>query len=84
MTPEDEVALMVQEYGDSQRTLICEPDRADAITQAVRRMGLSGVYTVRSSIVCPPGKVLVLDEQALQASMNQTFQRAAKQIRFRP
>ena len=84
MTPEEELALIAQEQGDAKRTLICEPERAEEVRAAVARMGRSHLYTVSASPACPAGKILILDDQALQASMNQTFLRAAKNIRLHP
>jgi len=84
VTLEEELALIVQEHGDAQRTLICEPERADALRAAIAQLERSYLYKVCASAACPEGKILVIDEQALQASMNQTFQRAAKNIRMHP
>ena len=84
MTPEEELALIAQEQGDAKRTLICEPERADEVRAAVAQTGRSHLYTVCASAACPPSKILILDEQALQASWNQTVQQAAKNIRMRP
>lgn len=84
MSPEEELALIAQEQGDAKRTLICKPERTDEVRTAVARMGRSHLYAVRASVACPHGKILVLDEQALQASMNQTFQRTAKNMRMHP
>lgn len=82
VTVEDEIRFYAQTLGDAERTILCEPDRVDDVRTAVEQMGVSHLLTVRASVSCPTGKLLVLDEQALQASMHQTFQRAAKSIRM--
>lgn len=77
MTPEDELRFMAQTLADSKRTILCEPDREAEIRAIVDQMGLSTVWDVRGSRACPFGKLLVLDENAMQAAFNQTVQRAA-------
>ena len=74
----DEIRFLLQVHGDSQRTLICEPDRVPAVQAAVDQLDTFGVFTVRESLACPAGKILVLDEQALEASWRQTIQRIRK------
>lgn len=84
MTVEEEIRFFAQTIGDAQRTLLCEPGRVDEIRAAVEAQGLGATITVRGSVGCPPGRLLLIDEPALQASMNQTMQRAARNIRMRP
>lgn len=79
----DEIRLLMQETEDSRRTLLCEPDRVHAVRAAVDQLGAAGIFTVKDSLVCPPGKMLVLDEQALEAAWRQTVQRAGQGIRLR-
>lgn len=80
MTPEEEARFFAQIIGDAKRTVLCEPYRADVIREAVERGGMTGILTVRASQVCPEGKLLVIDEQALEATARQA---ASKPIRFR-
>lgn len=77
----DEIRFLMQTHADAQRTLLCEPDRVHAVRAAVDQAGSAGTYTVKSSPVCPPGRILVLDEQALEASWRQTIQSLAGGIR---
>lgn len=70
----DEIRFLMQTRADAQRTLICEPDRVHAVRAAVDQAGAADTFTVMSSPVCPPGRILVLDEQALEASWRQTVQ----------
>lgn len=62
-----EIRILLQEHVDAQRTLICEPARVDAVRSAVETLGARARFTVKASPACPPGKILVLDEQALEA-----------------
>jgi hypothetical protein len=78
----DEIRFLMQAHADSQRTLMCTPDQAPAVQAAVDQLGVGGTFTVKASPVCPPGKILVLDEQALEASWRQTIQRAGHRIRL--
>ena len=77
----DEICFLMQVHADAQRTLICEPDRVHAVRAAVDQAGAASIFTVKASPVCPPGKILVLDEQALEASWRQTVQSFARGIR---
>jgi len=81
MTPEEEARFFAQIIGDAQRTVLCEPHRVEEIRGAVERMGMGDVLTVKASQVCPEGKLLVIDEQALEASARQA---ASRPIRFHP
>ncbi|MEV6854737.1 hypothetical protein AB0M89_13120 [Streptomyces microflavus] len=80
MTPEEEARFFVQIVGDAQRTVLCEPHRVAEIREAVERLDMAGILTVKTSQVCPEGKLLVIDVQALEASARQA---ASKPIRFR-
>ncbi|NUS82766.1 MAG: hypothetical protein HOY75_08430 [Streptomyces sp.] len=81
MTPEEELRFMAQTLGDAERTIICEPQQEAQLRFLVDQMGMATLWTVRASLACPTGKILVLDEQAMQASFNQTLQRAAHNLR---
>jgi hypothetical protein len=77
----DEIRFLMQTHADAQRTLLCEPDRVHAVRAAVDQAGAASIFTVKSSPVCPPGRILVLDEQALEASWQQTVQSFARGTR---
>ncbi|WP_434744804.1 hypothetical protein [Streptomyces sp. A-14] len=81
MTPDEEACFYAQIIGDAQRTVLCEPHRVAEIQEAVNQLGMAGIVTVKASRVCPEGKFLVLDEQALEASARQA---ASRPIRFHP
>lgn len=77
----DEIRFLMQTHTDAQRTLICEPDRVHAVRAAVDQAGAASTFTVQGSPVCPPGRILVVDEQALEASWRKTVQSFARGIR---
>ncbi|GAA0500786.1 hypothetical protein [Streptomyces olivaceiscleroticus] len=83
LTPEERLRFMAQVAGDAPRTIICEPHRVDQLRALVDQMGLSSIWTVLSSHACPAERILILDEQAMQASFNQDAQRAGRSIRLR-
>jgi hypothetical protein len=84
VTLDEELRFYMQTLGDARRILICEPASVDEVRSAVNVLGMAALWTVRSSPCCLPGKLLVIDEPALEASMNQAAQRAAKDVRLFP
>ncbi|WP_432077807.1 hypothetical protein [Streptomyces sp. YPW6] len=79
MTPEEEVRFFAQIIGDARRTVLCEPHRVAEVQDVVNRLGMAGIVTVQASRVCPEGKLLVIDEQAMEAACRQG---ASRPIRF--
>lgn len=79
MTPADE-RFWEQIRGDAKRTVLCEPHRLDDIQAAVEQRGWSETITVRASPSCPAGQLLVIDDSAMEASWQQTIQRAARSL----
>ncbi|MFD9249528.1 hypothetical protein [Streptomyces bottropensis] len=75
----DEIRFRLQIAADARRTLICEPDQVDAVQAAVDQLDAGGTFTVKASPYCPAGQIVVIDEQALEASWRQTVQRVARQ-----
>ncbi|MFE9850312.1 hypothetical protein ACFYPN_16080 [Streptomyces sp. NPDC005576] len=80
MTPDEEVRFFAQIIGDARRTIICEPHLVDEIREVVDRAKMAGILTVKTSLACPPGQLVVIDEQAMEAEMNQA---ASQTIRLR-
>jgi hypothetical protein len=76
----DDERFWEQIRGDAQRTILCEPHRVADIQAAVEQRGVSDHITVRASPSCPPGKLLVLNDSAMEASWQQTIQRAARSL----
>ncbi|MFW3473649.1 hypothetical protein ACN24M_20495 [Streptomyces microflavus] len=79
----DELRFATQVMNDAKRTLICEPDKADEVRALVEAMGAAGTFEVMTSAACPPGQILVLDEQALTAVQNQALQRVTRRMNLR-
>lgn len=71
MTADEEDRFFAQIIGDAKRTVLCEPHRVAEVREAVERLGMAGILTLKASRVCPAGKLLVIDEQALEASARQ-------------
>lgn len=71
---QDDDRFWQQIEGDAKRTILCEPHRLDAVQAAVEQRGFSKTVTVRASPFCPEGKLLVLDDSALEASWRQMIQ----------
>lgn len=63
----------------AKRTLICRPDVAASLRWKIDQSGLDDVFTVVESAYSPEGQILMFDQQAMDASMNQMM---AKPIRF--
>lgn len=78
----EEMRFVAQVAADAERTLLCEPFRVTAVQAAVEALGLTATFTVRSSPVCPPGKILVLDHWAMEASWRQTVRQFGRGIRL--
>lgn len=77
---QDDERFWEQIRGDAKRTVLCEPERLNEIQAAVEQRGYSDLVTVRASPLCPAGKLLVLDDSAMEASWQQTVQRAARSL----
>lgn len=75
-----DIRFYEQIVGDAKRTIICQPSMLDAIREVVEARGVGHVYTVRASLACPDGKLLVLDEQAMEASFQQAAQRGLRSL----
>lgn len=76
----DDEQFWEQIKGDAKRTILCEPHRTEELQAAVEQRGWSDIVTVRPSPYCPAGKLLVLDDSAMEASWQQTVQRAARSL----
>lgn len=77
----NDVRFWDQIQGDAKRTLLCEPHRLDEIQKAINERGYNHL-TLRASPFCPEGKLLVIDDAAIEASDRQLMQRLRKGIRF--
>jgi hypothetical protein len=68
-----------QVEGDAKRTVLCEPHRVDEIQALIDERGYDHL-TLRASPFCPEGKLLVIDDGAMEASWQQTVQRAGRSL----
>lgn len=75
-----DICFYEQVVGDSRRTIICPPEFVESIRAAVEQHDAADIYAVRSSPACPDGKLLVMDEQAMEASLQQAAQRGARSL----
>ncbi|MFP8944679.1 hypothetical protein ACLIYM_25050 [Streptomyces fenghuangensis] len=78
----DDIRFHAQIIGDAKRTIYCEPAVEEAVRAAVEEMDAGHLLTVVASPACPAGRLLVIDEQALEASYRATIQRSARGIRL--
>lgn len=78
---EDDERFWAQVEGDLKRTVLCEPHRFDEIQAVIDERGYDHL-TLRASQYCPEGKLLVIDDAAMEASERQLIQRLRKGIRF--
>ncbi len=63
---------------EAKRLILCEPHREHAIRAAVDQAGAAGILTVKPSPACPEGKLLVIDEGAIEAGWNEWVQELTK------
>lgn len=75
-----EVRFWSQVMTDAERTVICPPDLESRCKGYVEARGLAGLIAVKASPFCPPNQILVLDERAVEATMNEML---ATPIRLR-
>jgi hypothetical protein len=72
-------AFWAQVEGDAKRTVLCEPGRFDEIQAVIDERGYDHI-TLRASPFCPPGRLLVIDDSAMDASWRQTVKRAGRSL----
>lgn len=56
-----------EERQAAKRTVLCEPHREHQIRAAVDQLDAADIFTVKASPACPEGKLLIIDERALDA-----------------
>lgn len=69
-----------QVHGDAKRTIICPPHLVSAVQAVVDQHHAEDLYTVRASRACALDRLIIIDEQAIEADTRQAAQRP---IRFR-
>ncbi|MFF7881019.1 hypothetical protein ACH40F_07925 [Streptomyces sp. NPDC020794] len=72
-------AFWKQIEGDAKRTVLCEPHRPDEILAVTEARGYDHI-TVLASQQCPAGKLLVIDEGAIEASGRAALQRSMRSL----
>lgn len=59
----------MQIIGDSRRTVICNPDAESRIKSWIEARGLAGIITVQPTHSCPPDKIYIVDDPAMDAAL---------------
>ncbi|MFF4552694.1 hypothetical protein [Streptomyces sp. NPDC001422] len=59
---------------ESKRLILCEPHREHQVRAAVDQAGAADILTVRPSLACPEGMLVVIDENAIEASCREAAQ----------
>lgn len=72
--PLTEVYFWAQVMTDAQRTVLCPPEWESRCKGYVDARGLAGLIKVVASTVIPDGQIIVVDEQAMEASWRQSLQ----------
>lgn len=73
-----EVRFWAQVTGDAKRAIVCPPDLESRIKGWIDARGMSGILTVNATSLCPPGRIIVIDEPAIEASIGEWMQRPAR------
>lgn len=81
LNPMETLQLVMQEINDMRRTVICPPHLVEQIEAIIAEQHLSGVITVKSSTLLPKGCMYILDDNALDAHINQSAQRGHQRIK---
>ncbi|MEV6014757.1 hypothetical protein [Streptomyces sp. NPDC051997] len=61
---------------ESKRVIVCEPHREHQVRAAIDQAGAADILTVRPSAACPEGKLIVIDESALEAGLREAAQQS--------
>lgn len=70
-----EVRFWAQVVGYARRTVLCPSDLESRCKGYVDARGLGGLITVKASPYVPAETIFVIDEQGLEASMRELWQR---------
>lgn len=73
-----EIRFWTQVMGDAKRTVICNPDLESRVKGWIDARGMGGLITVQATPICPINRTYIVDEQALQASLNEVLSRPIK------
>lgn len=73
----DDCRFWSQVIEDSRRTLICPPELEPRLKTQMAALGLDGMVDVKVSTLLPDDTLLVVDENAMEASFQRDLQHAA-------
>jgi hypothetical protein len=73
--PLTEITFWAQVIGDAERTVYCPPEYESRIKCWVEARGMAGIIKVEASRMVPDGQIIVVDHNAIEASMRETMQR---------
>lgn len=65
-----EVRFWAQVIGDAKRTIVCNPDLESRIKTWIDVRSMSGILKVEPNPYCPMDRVFVIDEQAINATLD--------------
>lgn len=66
----DEVRFWSQIVTDAEHTIFCSPDLESRIKGWVDARLMGGILKVVATPFCPPNQIIVVDHNAMQASLN--------------
>lgn len=69
----DEVRFWQIVLASQARTIVCSPEMESRVKGFLDARDLRGTYNVVVSRVCPDTSVYVMDEQAIQADVNESL-----------
>lgn len=84
MTLEEQLHNFIQCYADARRLVICEPEQADAVQAVIEQAGAAGLWTVCPSVLCPPGKLYLLNENAIRSALYDGYPTGPRSLTYPP
>jgi hypothetical protein len=73
--PWETLRFWAQAFENCRRLVLCPPEWESRVKGLVDAHGWSGIFTVQASRVIPPDQIIIVDENALEASWRETLQR---------
>lgn len=78
-SPLEDLQFWQQVLTDARRTMVCSPDVEARIKGLLAAEGMQDMVEVIVSPVCPPGQVIIIDKNALEAANRQAIQTMGRQ-----
>jgi hypothetical protein len=69
----DQLTNLYQRASDLERIVICAPGQADVIQAFLAEHNLEGLWTVRTSLICPEDRIFLLDQHAITAAITDGY-----------